>query len=144
MSIKENTPDDLKYLVSDTFEKITLYENKAKEASAIENEDGTYEVTFTVEAKKVYSDSVGTQTTGTLNDWLEVGVLGDVEVRGITQEVPIHIEKVLISDSLSTFSFIVDQKPTKAGIDPMNKFVDRDIDDNLIRVNIVYLSDKGK
>ena len=67
-TIKENTPDDLKYLVSDTFEKITLYENKAKEANAIENEDGTYEVTFTVEAKKVYSDSVGTQTTAVIND----------------------------------------------------------------------------
>ena len=141
---KEKYGDDLKYLISDTFEKITLYENKAKEASAIENEDGTYEVTFTVEAKKVYSDSVGTQTTGTLNDWLEVGVLGDVEIRGIKQELPIHIEKVLISDSLATFSFIVNQKPTKAGIDPMNKFVDRDIDDNLMRVDIVSLAEKEK
>ena len=42
----------------------------------------------------------------------------------------------MIKDSLSTFTFIVDQKPTKAGIDPMNKFIDRDIDDNMIRVDI--------
>ena len=141
-TIRDNTPDDLQYLVSDAFEKITLYENKAKEASARENEDGTYEVTFTVEAKKVYSDSVGTQTTAVINDWLEVGILGDVEVEGSKHEIPIHIEKVLISDSLSTFSFIVDQKPIKAGIDPMNKFVDRDIDDNLIRVDIISLAEK--
>ena len=143
-TIRDNAPDDLKYLVSDAFEKITLYENKAKEASARENEDGTYEVTFTVEAKKVYSDSVGTQTTAVINDWLEVGILGDVEIEGLKHEIPIHIEKVLISDSLSTFSFIVDQKPTKAGIDPMNKFIDRDIDDNLIRVDILYLTEKKK
>ena len=32
-TIRDNAPDDLKYLVSDAFEKITLYENKAKEAS---------------------------------------------------------------------------------------------------------------
>ena len=69
-------------------------------------------------------------------------ILGDVEIEGLKQEIPIHIEKVLISDSLSTFSFIVDQKPIKAGIDPMNKFVDRDIDDNLIRVDIISLAEK--
>jgi hypothetical protein len=30
----------------------------------------------------------------------------------------------------------VDQKPIKAGIDPMHKFVDRDSDDNLVRVRV--------
>ena len=136
-TIKNNTPENLKYLVEDTFEKITLYENKAKEASAIKNQNGTYSVTFTVEAKKVYSDSLGIQTPAVLNDWLEVGILGDSEINGVEQEVPIYLEKVIIADSISTYTFDVNQKPTKAGIDPMNKFVDRDIDDNMIRVEIV-------
>ena len=69
-------------------------------------------------------------------------ILGEAEIEGLKHEIPIYIEKVLISDSLSTFSFIVDQKPIKAGIDPMNKFVDRDIDDNLIRVDIISLAKK--
>ena len=132
----------MKYLVHDTFEKITLYENKAKEASAIKNQDGTYSVTFTVEAKKVYSDSVGKQIPAILNDWLEVGILGDTEINGIEHEVPIYVEKVIIADSLTTYTFNVDQKPPKAGIDPMNKFVDRDIDDNMIRVQIVSLKEE--
>ena len=51
-TIREDTPDDLQYLITDTFEKITLYENKAKEASAVENGDGTFTVTMEVEAKK--------------------------------------------------------------------------------------------
>ena len=42
----------------------------------------------------------------------------------------------MIKDSISTYSFDVNQKPIKAGIDPMSKFVDRDIDDNMIRVVI--------
>jgi len=46
------------------------------------------------------------------------------------------LEKVLIADSLTTFTVQVDQKPIKAGIDPMHKFVDRDSDDNLVRVII--------
>ena len=135
-TIKENSPENLKYLIEDTFEKITLYKNKAKDASAIKNEDGTYSVTFTVEAEKVYSDSLGNETPTNINDWLEVGILGDIELDGLKQEAPIYVEKVMIKDSLSTYTFVVDQKPTKAGIDPMNKFVDRDIKDNMVRVQL--------
>lgn len=134
--VKENTPDDLQYLVDDTFSKITLYENKAKNASASVNEDGSYDVIFTVEAKKVYSDSTGVQTTAKLNDWLEVGIFGETIINGETTEIPILVEKVLITDSLNTFTFTVREKPIKAGIDPMSKFIDRDVDDNLIRVEL--------
>jgi len=42
----------------------------------------------------------------------------------------------LITDSLTIFTVEVDQKPIKAGIDPMHKFVDRDSDDNLVRVSV--------
>ena len=133
-TIREDTPDDLQYLLTDTFEKITLYENKAKEASAVENEDGTFTVTIEVEAKKVYSDSLGNQTNAELNDWLEIGVLGETLVNNDMEEIPIYLEKVLIADSLTTFTVQVDQTPIKAGIDPMHKFVDRDSDDNLGRV----------
>ena len=90
----------------------------------------------------MYSDSVGIQTPAILNDWLEVGILGNTEIDGIEHEVPIYVEKVIIADSLTTYTFNVDQKPTKAGIDPMNKFVDRDIDDNMIRVQIVSLKEE--
>ena len=132
--IKEETPEDLQYLVDDTFSKITLYENKAKSAKAKQNNDGTYDVTFTVEAKKVFSDSLGNQTNAKLNDWLEVGILGESDLNGEKIEIPILIEKVFITDSLTTFTYNIDQKPIKAGIDPMNKFVDRIVDDNLIKV----------
>jgi ABC-2 type transport system permease protein len=135
-TIREDTPNDLQYLITDTFEKITLYENKAKEASAVENGDGTFTVTMKVEAKKVYSDSLGNQTNTELNDWLEIGVLGERSVNGDMEEIPIYLKKVLITDSLTTFTVQVDQKPFKAGIDPMHKFVDRDSDDNLVRVII--------
>ena len=135
-TIREEAPDDLQYLITDTFEKITLYENKAKEALAVKNEDSTFTVTLEVEAKKVYSDSIGNQTNAHLNDWLEIGILGEVLKDGDMEEIPIYLEKVLITDSLTTFTIDVDQKPIKAGIDPMHKFVDRDTQDNLVRVKI--------
>ena len=78
----------------DIFEKITLYENKVKLANAFENPDGTYSLDLEVEAKKVYSDSLGVQTSAELADWLEIGVLGEDIIYGEKQEVPIYIEKV--------------------------------------------------
>ena len=145
-SIRAETPDDLQYLITDTFEKITLYENKAKRASAIFNNDSTYTVDIEVEAKKVYSDSLGIQSDGELNDWLEIGILGEVLVNGETKELPIYLEKVLITDSITTFQVNVKEKPLKAGIDPMHKFVDRDSDDNLMSVSILkeFIDDNEK
>ncbi|MBT7115391.1 MAG: hypothetical protein HN938_12015, partial [Candidatus Marinimicrobia bacterium] len=81
-------------------------------------------------------DSLGNQTDAIINDWLEIGVLGETLVNGEMEEIPIYLKKVFITDSLTTFTVQVDQKPIKAGIDPMHKFVDRDSDDNLIRVSI--------
>ena len=34
----------------------------------------------------------------------------------------------------ATYTFVVDQQPTRAGIDPYNKLVDRISDDNMIDV----------
>ena len=132
-TIREETPEDLQYIITDTFEKITLYENKAKSANASENPDGTYTLDLEVEAKKVYSDSLGVQTTAKLADWLEIGVFGEED--GEKEEIPIYTEKVFITDSISTFEITLDKKPFKAGIDPLYKFVDRDSKDNLIKVS---------
>ena len=134
-AIREETPEDLQYLITDTFEKITLYENKARLANAFENPDGSYTLNLEVEAKKVYSDSLGVQTTAELGDWLEIGVMGEEKINGKKEEIPIYIEKVFITDSISTFEIKLDKKPFKAGIDPLFKFVDRDSKDNLIKVS---------
>jgi hypothetical protein len=85
----------------------------------------------------VYSDSLGIQSDGDLNDWLEIGILGEVVVDGKIEELPIYLEKVLITDSLTTFQVNVKEKPLRAGIDPMHKFVDRDSEDNLIKVSLL-------
>ena len=102
---------------------------------SFENPDGTYSLDLDVEAKKVYSDSLGVQTTAELADWLEIGVFGEDIKDEEKEEVPIYIEKVFITDSISTFEIKLDKKPFKAGIDPLYKFLDRDSKDNLIKVS---------
>ena len=51
-----------------------------------------------------------------------------------SQDTYFLLEKVFITDSFTTFTYNVNQKPVKAGIDPMSKFFDRDIDLSLIHI----------
>jgi hypothetical protein len=51
-----------------------------------------------------------------------------------SQDTYFLLEKVFITGSFTTFTYNVNQKPVKAGIDSMNKFIDRVIDDNIVRV----------
>ena len=39
-----------------------------------------------------------------------------------------------ITQEHETFTIVVDQQPTRAGIDPYNKLIDRIADDNMIDV----------
>jgi ABC-2 type transport system permease protein len=43
-------------------------------------------------------------------------------------------EKVWMNQPTQTFTVTVDQLPTRAGIDPYNKLIDRNADDSLIEV----------
>ena len=51
------------------------------------------------------------------------------------KKFPSMYKKCLITDSLSTFDIKLKERPFKAGIDPLYKFVDRDSKDNLMKVS---------
>jgi hypothetical protein len=46
----------------------------------------------------------------------------------------LYMEKQRFSTDKSTVEVVVDEKPTYAGIDPYNKLIDRNPEDNLIAV----------
>jgi ABC-2 type transport system permease protein len=46
----------------------------------------------------------------------------------------LYLKKEKITRERNTFEITVDEKPTRAGIDPYNKLVDRIADDNMISV----------
>ncbi len=128
--LRAATPDSLQYLVTDMFENITLYENKATDASYKKLPDGKYKVTLTIDAKKMYADSLGTEKTATLNDWVDVGVLAREKVNGHWQDKPLYLQKHKLKSGKNKFEFIVSEEPAKAGVDPYNILIDRNPDDN--------------
>jgi ABC-2 type transport system permease protein len=120
-------PPEYQYIITDLFETITLYENRAVSATYKEKGGGRYEVTLKVSAKKVRADETGTQTEVPMDDRIDIGVLGE-------DDKPLYLEKQRVRSGESTFTMEVTEKPLRAGIDPVIKLIDRSPDDNTVAV----------
>jgi ABC-2 type transport system permease protein len=129
-ALRAQTPPELQYYITDAFESIVLYDNKAVTASVTQTPDKKYKVTLTVQVRKLKSDGSGNETPMTLNDYIDIGVF----IGKKDEEKPLYLKKEKISRANQTFEIVVDQMPTRAGIDPYNKLIDRIPDDNMIDV----------
>lgn len=125
---KEVTPDSLQYTITDLFETITLYKNKAVRASYKPLSNGQYKVQLELDASKYRVDSEGKEQQISILDWIDVGVYAQE-----TNEL-LYLKKHKITSQNTTLEIIVDQKPSIAGIDPIGKLMDKDDDDNTISV----------
>ncbi len=129
-ALREETPADLQSVVTDLFESIVLFDNKAESATYTETPDHKYKVTLQVSAQKKQADGSGNETPMAINDLIDVGVFsGDKE-----HLKELQLGKQRLSQEKQTFEFVVSEKPTFAGIDPYNKLIDRNPGDNLIEV----------
>jgi len=122
------TPDSLQYIIEDMFETITLFENKTTEATYRVNADSTYTINLAIDAIKYRADSLGTESTIPLKDYIDIGVYGEDEEG---EDKLIYLKKYLIDEQEKSFEITVDEKPFKAGIDPIYKLIDRNPEDNV-------------
>jgi hypothetical protein len=129
-ALREQTPPELQYLIDDGFESIVLYDNKTISATVTPTPDHKFKVTLVVQARKVKADGNGNETPMSLNDSIEIGVFKGKK----DEEQPLYLEKKRLTQEQNTFEIVVDEQPTRAGIDPYNKLVDRVADDNVIDV----------
>jgi hypothetical protein len=131
------TPDSVRYYLDDTWNKITLYDNKAEKASAKKIADGVYEITLDLRSQKLYADETGRESDAQyLADYIDVGVFAaeDKDENGRTRVNPLYIKKHKLKPGQTSLTIQVKGEPVKAGIDPYNKLIDRIPDDNLISV----------
>jgi ABC-2 type transport system permease protein len=129
-AIKAQTPPEYQYLVDDGFNRIVLYDNQAVTATSQKTSDGKYKVTLEVKARKMQADGNGAETPMPLADYIEIGVFSGKK----DEEKPLYLKKEKFTEDHKTFEIVVDQQPTLAGIDPYNKLIDRNADDNMIDV----------
>ena len=125
--VKEATPENKHAMLEDFFENITVYDNRATSASYEKREDGRYAVRLNVEAKKYHADGDGTEREVMLADEIDVGVFGE-------DDKVLYLEKRRMEGDHELIEVIVDEEPHEAGIDPYNKLIDRNPEDNMTRV----------
>lgn len=125
--LKKYTPPEYQYLYEDLWETVTLYDNRIRSASYLRLPDGRYQVNMTVEARKMRADAKGQDHPIPIHDWIDVGVLD-------AQENYLYLQKQKIEKDRIELTVTVDQPPAQAGIDPLNKLIDRNPEDNVMKV----------
>jgi ABC-2 type transport system permease protein len=149
--LKEATPDSLKYVITDMFETITLYDNRIKKATSKKLANGKYqvEIEFDVakykaddQGKRIFKDDQGKTlsykkkgdiietTSFPLNDYIEIGVFTEETIKDKKVEKELYLKKYKINKIDNKVTIIVDEKPTEVGVDPYNKLIDANSNDN--------------
>ena len=123
--LRAATPDSLKPVIEDLFETVTLWDLRATRAEGTDLGGGRYQVDVTVTGRKVRAGPLGDETPEPMDDLVEIGVFGADE------EEPIWLRKFRYDGRRRTFRIIVNEWPRSAGIDPLHKLIDRELDDNV-------------
>ncbi|HEU4886444.1 MAG TPA: M1 family aminopeptidase, partial [Thermoanaerobaculia bacterium] len=124
------TPPSLYPLLTDLFETMTLWDVKTQSAAARRLPDGKYEVTLEVTAQKLRADNIGVETPTPMNDLVEVGVFAP------GKDDPLYLTRHRIRTGKQTIRIIVPQEPSRAGVDPYRKLIERERGDNVVEVEI--------
>ncbi len=124
------TPDSLRPLLRDLFEEITLWDVRAEAVRVEPAGTGEYRVTLDVVARKVRADSIGVETEIPMDDEVEIGLFTGGGAGGD----PLYLRRHRIRSGRQSITVTVPREPAWAGIDPHRKLIQREPDDNIVKV----------
>jgi ABC-2 type transport system permease protein len=127
------TPEQ-QQLITDLFEKITLYDLKLTEASTKRGPNG-WITTLTISAAKYYAEGNGAEKPAKLDEEIEVGLFTDRPGLGaFSAKDVVMMQRQRLRDGSQRLVLASKAKPTFAGVDPYNYYIDRNSDDNVMAV----------
>jgi ABC-2 type transport system permease protein len=133
--IRVVAPPDKQQLITDLFERITVYDLKTTRAEARKRTDGRYDVTLTVTARKLYADGEGTERAAPMEEVLDVGLFAaEPGKKDFSRDSVLAFQRRPIRSGTQILRFVTEREPRFAGVDPYNKLIDRNSEDNLLRV----------
>ena len=122
-------------LIADLFERITVWDLKVEEPKAVKRADGRWDVSVPVEARKFYADGKGVEKEAPLADRIAIGLFTAEPGRGAFNRKDVMLMgRQAVKSGRQVFRFVTDKKPTHAGVDPYNFYIDRNSDDNVATV----------
>ena len=124
-------------LITDLFEKITLYELAARDPKVKKRADGKFDVSFEVEARKFHADGKGKETEAPLSENIALGVFTEDPTKPqFSRKGVVAYELRPIRTGKQTVTFVTDKSPTHVAVDPYSIWIDRDDKDNVAEVAI--------
>jgi aminopeptidase N len=131
---RAEAPADKQQLITDLFEKITLYDLQAIQMTVKKRTDGQYAVHLVVDAKKAYADGKGKETSAQIgNETFDIGLFTERPgVNGFTAKDVVLFQRLPLKTGRQAFDFVTAKAPKFGGIDPYNKYIDRNSDDNVV------------
>jgi ABC-2 type transport system permease protein len=133
------TPDSLKPLLTDLFEKNTYWTFNTRKATAQQTRSGTWQVTFEIDAKKIVADSAGRETEVPIGEMIEIGIFAPAAA-GEVLGTPLYLQKHRIRSGRQSITMSVAQKPARGGIDPYS-LLDWEEGDNIEQIVIPAADD---
>lgn len=128
----EAKTDEDQALITDLFERITLYDLKVDNPTATRRPDGKWDVTLPVEAKKFYVTGEAVETEVPLNERIEIGLFTAEPGReAFDKSHVLLMERHPIRSGKQVLKFVRDKRPLYAGVDPYNFYIDRDSANNV-------------
>ncbi len=127
--IRDATPEKYKSIITDMFEKIILFDNQAESATCEALDNGQFKVDIDITARKYEAGDLGELQEIPVNDWIDIGVLDKYGTFLFHERKKIDKEKM-------HFTVLVKEKPYEAGIDPGYKLIDREPDNNVVKIKM--------
>ena len=128
---KEAKSPDQQQLVTDLFERITLYDLKVTDAVTKKEGDG-WTTTLTLAAGKFYASGKGEERPARLNEAIEVGLFtARPELGAFSTKDVLLLRREPLHGGAQRLTLRSKRKPEFAGVDPYNFYIDRNTDDNL-------------
>ncbi|HMP79018.1 MAG TPA: M1 family aminopeptidase, partial [Pirellulaceae bacterium] len=150
-ALREVAGPEHQTLLTDLFERIVLYDQRAKQATYRPLDDGSYEVELEFECRKFAMQEVrsgsGVAAEGEslsshwieveepMDEWVEIGAFA-VPPTGQRYGATLHRQRVKATTGTNRVRFIVAEIPHRAGVDPFSLQIDRVPDDNLKSVTL--------
>jgi len=138
-AIKNNCPDSLKYLVSDLFEDITLYDNKVTDVVSIKKQNSNITtVKFRIQkynadnkGKRIFNSETiesGNNISLKLIDYIDIALKDSINNL-------ISKKRILISSIENEIKFLTKQKVITVEIDDSLLLIDANQEDNIYKLN---------
>lgn len=129
---REATTPEQQALITDLFERIALWDLKVEEPRAVRRPDGRWDVIVPVEARKFHARGKGAQTEARLAETIEIGLFTAQPGAGnFDRSNVLRMERRPIRSGRQVLRFVTDRKPSHAGVDPYNFYIDRIWSDNV-------------